>query len=237
MQNIVLGRETTNTTSHTISMPSGLSAGDLLLVFIATDGDNTISNWDGLTELENASNGTAVSLSVGYKIADGSEGSTLTFTTTSNEQSVYIACRITGYGTPQISAVNSGTSINPVPNSLSPSGGALDYMCISLMGSDRDKTVSSFPSDYPSENFQYTATGANGVTCAMAKKELNDSTITSNQYTISGSEQWLSFLVVVPPPAPASNYAEISGLTESNISEVDGVSQSNISKVNGVNKT
>ena len=42
-------------TSHAVSLPAGIEAGNLLLVFFATDGDNTISNWGGFTEIFNKS--------------------------------------------------------------------------------------------------------------------------------------------------------------------------------------
>lgn len=38
-------------TTHVITLPANIVAGNLLMVFFATDGDNTITNWGGFTEL------------------------------------------------------------------------------------------------------------------------------------------------------------------------------------------
>jgi hypothetical protein len=72
---IVTADTATGTTAagatHAITMPANISAGDLLMIFFSTDGDNTVTDWDGFTELFSVSNGTAACLHIGYKIAVG----------------------------------------------------------------------------------------------------------------------------------------------------------------------
>ena len=68
-----VSHEPGNETTHTVTLPAGVSTGDLLLVFFATDGDISFSNLNGFTELGSQDNGTACSLSVLYKYAAGGE--------------------------------------------------------------------------------------------------------------------------------------------------------------------
>lgn len=84
------------TTSHSITYPSSVGAGDLLLCFVASDGDNTF-DWanatsptsGGWTKLYEVSTGDSQTcLSVGYAKADGDEASgTLTLSSGSSEES------------------------------------------------------------------------------------------------------------------------------------------------------
>ena len=93
---ITSGHGSTETT-HTFTYPSSITAGDTLLCFIATDGDNEF-DWPGATSptdggwqlLYEGSSGTAACLSVGIAIADGvgEESGDLVIDSTSNEEAV-----------------------------------------------------------------------------------------------------------------------------------------------------
>ncbi|GAF88570.1 unnamed protein product, partial [marine sediment metagenome] len=48
--------------THAITLPDNIIAGQLLLIFFATDGDNTVTDWDGFNEIYSGSNGSAASL-------------------------------------------------------------------------------------------------------------------------------------------------------------------------------
>jgi hypothetical protein len=102
---VVADTNTSRTDSATVSLPPSISVGNLLLVFFATDGDNTITNWGGFTGIFSLSEGTAASLHVGYKIAVGSD--TLTITTSSSDnhnkfQRDLFPCLIQNHGTQHI---------------------------------------------------------------------------------------------------------------------------------------
>jgi hypothetical protein len=78
--------ESANVTSHTVNLPANISAGDLLIVFFSCDGDSTVT-WptaDGWASIFHQTN--SVTLDIGYKIADGTEGATITVTTGQLEQ-------------------------------------------------------------------------------------------------------------------------------------------------------
>ncbi|PZM90183.1 MAG: hypothetical protein DIU79_14460, partial [Actinobacteria bacterium] len=76
---------TSDTTSHPITLPSGIQAGDLLIVVFSVDGNPTVTAPADWYKLGQASNGTAVTGAVFWKFAEG--GDTLTLTTSSAEQS------------------------------------------------------------------------------------------------------------------------------------------------------
>jgi hypothetical protein len=193
-------------TSHSITLPANIVAGNLLMVFFATDGDNTITNWGGFTELFSESNGTAASLHVGYKTAVGSD--TLTITTSVSEPGSYACYRITGHSTSQIPEVSTGqwgiNDINPNPDSLTPTGGAKDYLWIAVEGNDDKDTVAAWP--LPDNNLEATG-GSNGdCNIGVCSDELNQATLDPGTFTLDNAEQWVACTVAVHPVAGLTHY-------------------------------
>jgi hypothetical protein len=191
-------------TSHSITLPGNISAGNLLLVFFATDGDNTITNWGGFTELFSVSNGTQASLHIGYKTAVGSD--TLTITTSVSEPGSYACVRITGHSTVQIPEVSTGvsaTSINPAPDQLTPTGGAKDYLWFAVEGNDHLDTTSAWP--LPDNNLEANGGASGSCNIGVCSDELNQASLTPGTFTLDGSEQYVACTVAVHPveaPAP-----------------------------------
>src|SRR5690606_22871817 len=91
-----------NVTSHSVTIPSH-SAGDLLIVVFATDGDPTLSTsspgWSRLAHVVGGSDGR---LGIFAKVATGSDA--LTVTTSDNEQSSHLSWVITGHGVTDVIA-------------------------------------------------------------------------------------------------------------------------------------
>ena len=191
-------------TSHTVSLPSGISVGDLLVCFFATDGDNTITNWGGFTEIHSASNGTAASLHVAYKIAVGSD--TLTVTTSSSEVSAHITYRITGHDTVQMPEASTGaqaTTQYPDPDSLDPTGDAKDFLWIAVMGNDRTATTTVYPTNFDDDQVANSEGSNGGCNVAACTYSNNATTMNPGQFTMSAVEQWCAVTVAVHPPAGA----------------------------------
>jgi hypothetical protein len=186
--------EPANETTHTVNLPADISSGDLLLVFFATDGDISFSNLNGFTELFSVDNGTACSLSVLYKNASGSEGSSVDFVTNESEQSAHISWRVTGHDSGQAPEVSSGatnTSTTPDPDSLTPSGGgggAKDYLWIAVEGNDDDDNATAYP--LPDNNTNQDSVSA--------------------KFTIS-NEQWVACTVAVHPAEAAADLSIDTG--------------------------
>lgn len=147
----------TNATSHLVSMPATVVAGDLLLMFYTSDGAPTIT--DVWTQLYKQAQGTVVSGACYAKIADGTEdGGTVDVATSASEAfaaQVYrygvadwfgdIATGIT-VGTPLASA-NSGSN-NPSTPAVNASWGSAANEFIVVMHNSTSATVSAIPSSY-----------------------------------------------------------------------------------------
>ena len=191
--------ETSDTTSHTITLPAGISAGDLLIIFFASDGDNTISDWDGFTEIFNKNWGTANSLSVAWKKAAGSD-SNPTITTTSNETSSHITYRIKGAKDPSITPPEAsigvlGSSSAPNPDNLTPSenGGLWIAACGVDVSASSDFIVSG-----PYSNLIAKNSGSSGGFGASATDHLISNVSSENPGAFGldgGSDTWVACTV------------------------------------------
>lgn len=114
-------QETANTTSHTVALPSGIVAGERLLIFFGRDGGGTVtppSGWASVVAVN--SPGPDAGLAVLERIADGSEGGSVTVTTSASEKSESWAIRLSGAhastaaeGTAQ---GNAQTTAPPIPS-------------------------------------------------------------------------------------------------------------------------
>jgi len=168
-------------TTHTISLPAGIVSGDLLIIFFTTAQYwgklGTLTDPSGWTRLGTAGDGGGfddAGLTVFYKVATGSEGSTVDVGTTSSVRSAHISLRITGpCGTPQISTFDTGSG-DPNPPSLTPSGGARDYLWIaagSVKGTSQ--SVSAYPTNYTGNNLFKDNPGGEGTNAMVATRQLN----------------------------------------------------------------
>ena len=149
---------TTAGQTHNINLPAGIQSGDLLIVFYAdASGASTatLPTGQGWTPLYNSlnSNRRAVAL---YKVATGSEGSSVTITTDANERSAHNSYRIsagTYSGTPvSIDPPASGQTATPDPPNLTPIFGSSQTLWIASShssGDDNNPTPSA-PSNYSS---------------------------------------------------------------------------------------
>jgi hypothetical protein len=198
--------ETIDVTSHTVNLPPNISAGDLLIVFFSCDGIETVT-WptaDGWASIFHQTN--ANTLDIGYKIADGTEGATITVDTGSSEQSAHISYRITGHDyaqAPEVSTGATGNSTSPNPDSLTPTGGAKDYLWIAVEGNDDGQSAASaYPSNYT--NGQTNNSGASGgANVAVARRELNASSEDPGAFT-TPLEKWVACSVAVHPRSAAT---------------------------------
>jgi len=192
----------TASTSHSVSLPANIDEGDLLLIFIATDGGNTISNWNGFSELANGSRDTHCSLSIGYKWASGSEGASITITTANSEHASHMSWRITGADSeqnPEVSSVATGADSYPNASSLAPTGGAKDYLWIVVEGNDAVDTAIVFPLSDNNLGQDSGGGSTDGCSLGICSDDLNQSSLDPDAFTIEGDDQWVAFTVVVHP--------------------------------------
>jgi len=204
--------EATNTSSeaiavssHSVALPAGIASGDELVVLFGAL-TTTFVLPTGWTELYN-SGSASPGLFVIRRVADGGEGATLTVTTGSARKSNHASYRISEAAAAEISAAATGSNANPDPPSLTPSGGALNYLWLAVEGHEDAKTISAYPANY-TDGFQ--SAGANENTIASARRALNAASEDPGTFTISGAKAWRAVTIAVPPSPPDAPTALIT---------------------------
>ena len=196
-----------DTTTHNVSMPATVNAGDLLIVLFTNDGSATVTTPAGWTPLASTAEGSHVRLSVYYKKAAGTEGgTTVNFDTSASEQAAAQVYRITDWhGTtpPEIStaATNAGSTA-PDPASLNPAGwGVADTLWLAVAGQDRGNQLgtTTYPPSYT--NGTSTVSSNDNVCCRTlsARRALVAASEDPGAFTIPASEQWVAFTIAVRP--------------------------------------
>ncbi len=144
------------TIRHVINLPDGISSGDRLLVLISTANVVDFTWPTGWTELHSSSNST-VSLSVGYRDPDGSEGfigtdDTITIITDVQEPSSHISYIIRSFDrnqAPEVSTGASGSSTSPDPDTITPIAGSSRYLFFAVEAHNTGSTnTTSLPNNY-----------------------------------------------------------------------------------------
>ena len=209
--------ETTNTTNGTgasvspvVNLPTGIVSGNLLIALFRTaDGTSGVGWPAGWTELiESTADASNDAIAIGYRQADGTEGTTITLTTSSAKFAA-IAYRISGAENPttqapQISTVVTGTTTSPDPGSLSPTGGAKDYLWLWMGGWEGEQTSppAGNPTNYTNPLGANSGTGgAIPTNCrvASAQRTLNAVSEDPGFWTISVSDDWTAWTLAVHP--------------------------------------
>jgi hypothetical protein len=190
----------TSTTSQALDLPTGITAGDLLVVTvqIATGIPQTITWPSGWTQLYSQVNGVVVQGAAAYRVADGTEGSTVTITLSSNSGVQSVALRITGHDSataPQAGTATTGTTSTPNPPSLTPTGGAKDYLWIACCVSDA-ANVTAAPTNYSN----LTVPGS-GSDIGTAERLLNAASEDPGTFTLASSNEWVANTIAVHPAA------------------------------------
>ena len=207
------GGNTTNTTSHTVNLPSGIVSGNLLLVFFASDGTPTITFPSGWTQLFQTAGGTDVKFGAWYRIADGTEGATITVTTSASECSNHTSYRITGYsGTPEVGTSATGNSTTPNPPSLTPSWGAKDTLWFACQGNDGSTATTAYPTNYTNGRNDNNSVSDPTASVATARRELNAASEDPGTFTIATARNWVANTVAVKPIAAIALSAVSAGV-------------------------
>jgi len=213
------GRTAAETTSP-VSYPATVSPGALLVAIVRVPVAGAIGWPAGWNELvEDSSDASDDVTAFAWKAAAGTEDG-LTFDVThGNGKLAGIVYSITGaedpaVQPPQLSTVATGTSATPDPASLTPAGGAKDYLWLWLGGWEGEQTSppSGNPTNYSSPLGASTGTAAAITTncrVASAQRNLNAASEDPGSWTISVSDDWTAYTLAVHP-APNSRRAQVS---------------------------
>lgn len=204
--------ENADETTHDVSLPASIAAGDLLIVLFTSDEAPTFTWPGGWTQLvADTANGTTVKTGVRYRIATGSEGATIQITTDTGQQSAHQSWRIpAGQHNAAVApeaAVATGTSATPDPPNLAPTGGAKDYLWIEGFGVDTDDATVNYESTNYTKIAIVSSAGATAkVACAAAYRQLNASSENPGTMTCDASEEWIAFTIAVHPAVGHASY-------------------------------
>lgn len=197
-----------NTTTPSFNVPSGVEAGELLVLMWRAGGEiNSITNQGGFTQLVLSNvDGTDDYFYVGYKVADGTEGATITQTVTQGRRFAGIMYRINNGGTPTIGSVGtgSGTSVNPAL--FAPGLGTINGLWITIGSCEGAVTVSTFPTNYVNGAQENVSTLADGATIMSASRQVQASQVDPGAFTIGLSNNHMHATLVIPyeeDPAPS----------------------------------
>lgn len=199
----------TATTSHTVSLPASLAAGDLLIVFFVNEDDTTVTTPSGWSVLKSMleTGGATSKTTIFYKTSDGGEGSSLAITTSSSRVSTHAAYRITGWsGTPEVSTGATSTTGEANPDSLTPAGGAKDYLWIVVAGKRNTTSVSGYPTNYTGSQLFIADDGAlGGSSITVATRGLNSAGPEDpGSFAHSDTGFWTACTIAVSPAAGGS---------------------------------
>ncbi len=181
---------------HVVALPSGIQAGDLLLVFWA-DGDtaSTVNVPGGWTQLYNQQTGGYRQLVI-YKIASGSEGAVIVLSTSIAERSAHNSYRIatgTYSGIPVAASVQIGFTDQPDPPLLTSGFGAIStlWIAVSHSGGDDNTPAPAPPSSYTNLITGYTGSaGTKHARMATARRNLAAASENPAVFTLGSQIFW-----------------------------------------------
>ena len=197
----LLGIQNTTTSGSTpsCSLPSGISSGDIIVVFVGVDGSPTASISGFTQQIAESAWAASASYFIFSKVADGTEGSSVTLTLNASEAvcvSIWVISNVTQIAFSS-AATNAG-SVNPDSPSLTSGFGGISTFWISSFATDNGTpTISSFPSGYLngqslsfSNDFGSTRLGVSGKIARVPTED-------PPQYTISESHNWCAVTVAI----------------------------------------
>lgn len=183
--------QSVDATSHSVALPAGVQAGDLLVAVFSTSVSATPSWPEGwVVAWSDALHSCA------YKVADGSEGSSITVTTGS-VRSAHHVYRIVDFdgGTPlSASGTSSAASGAPDPPNLDV-GVAADYLWIAMTG-DGNVPIGAAPANYSDK---VDSPIGQVVFNGSARRELNASSENPGTFSAPTNRPWVAATIAIHP--------------------------------------
>jgi hypothetical protein len=198
------GAQNTATTSHSITLPAGVVAGDLLVVEFSNDESTdptTISTTSpGWSVLGSVEQGTTTNHrgSVLWKRATGSDA--LTVTTAFAQESTHVSHCVQNGADPVLASSSGGSATSADVAAVN--GLTLgDYLSIVYCATDASTTtsqsISTPPSGYTTTASQNPSTTSSAATFAMERSFDDVTAIPSGTITLGAAEQWVTFNVAI----------------------------------------
>ncbi len=215
VQSVTLTTSFGSVTSHPVSMPATVNAGDLLLVlfsnFEASNGAATVTTpggWSQLFSTERTAAGQGVRFGAYSISAAGTEGgTTVDFVTSANARAVAYCWHITGWFGTVATGVEAGvantatTGATPDPPNLAPAWGSADNLWIACYGAAGVQSLVSYPTNY-ADNNNFDVSGGITGTCSLAcaSRNLTAASEDPGVFTRSAASlDWVANTIAVRP--------------------------------------
>ncbi len=198
------GEATTGSVTAVVPLTSA-SSGQLLLFFISTYGGTalTITTPAGWTQLYHVVGPSNLRRHAAYyKVATGSEGSSVAVTISSTDNRWTSVCHtISGYqGTPEASTAT-GTSSAPNSPSLSPTWGSAKTLWLSVFGAGLNGSVTTSPTGYGGQVRESLSSSPYWSATVSMARGVEDATENPATYATSFSGPWVAATVAIRPAA------------------------------------
>jgi len=226
----------TETSSHDVTLPSGISSGDLLLTFLRVGhtGVTVSSTPTGWTELENTPSGDRESWYLFGRVADETEGATVTYGLTGNKRLSAITYRVSGWEGTLGNGVASVDALGSSSPELATGWTADDivwFAAISQTVSDSEYSVTN-PTNYGDQVSVSTAssTASDRTSIYTARRALNAATETPGSWSFSGTNSRVVTMTVAVRPSQNNWGFTITDIKEPNESDtlVTGISNARV---------
>lgn len=205
--NTTLG--TAATASAAVNLPASIVAGNMLIV-LHRSADGTASHgypagWNVL--FNDNSDASDDRISCAWRIADGTEGATITVTQTSSKFAS-LSWRITGATNraPEFATLVTGSSTIPDPGAVTPTGGSKDYLFLWIGGWEGEQTSppASNPTNYASNiigaDSGVAAAATTNCRVASASRQLTTAGPEDpGSWTISVTDDWTATVLAIHP--------------------------------------
>ncbi len=195
-------RLASNTTSCTVTKPSGTVEGDLMVAFVGKDDDPSISEPSGWTQVrENDSGVDGPRLGAYYKVAGSGEPADYTWTADS-ENWYAIIYRVSGFDTGNIIDVSDLNTGGAAPKSGGPITTTVDN-CLILTATAVDIANSSAPITLHADLtavVEDDSGGAGGITFGSGwDTKASAGSYSEKTHGINTNERWIGIILAVAP--------------------------------------
>jgi hypothetical protein len=198
-------RDASDSRFHVVTLPSGLTSLDRIVVILGGDPSAAPATPSGWTQFGSDTD-SGDSLTAYYRDCDGTEGATETFlgaaTVPEDVAAVWFVLRFRGWDAayaPEF-ASTFGSNANPNPPSISPTWGAeaTTYIAAFMAGRPTPETVSAYPSNSPLYRDYEAGSGFNNTSYgAIAGASNSTGTFDPGSFTITASDTWLTATIAV----------------------------------------
>lgn len=230
-------------TSMPANLPGSISSGDLLIAAVETRYATTWTVPTDWVEFDSQAGGSSVGeLTLFYKIADGTEGATATWTAGTGNTGIWQVRKITNWHgtTAPESATNSGDwTTDPDPSSLSPSWGSDNTLWLEVAGNAATSSLTTGAStNYTGYELDTASSGGAQVNISSAYRENATGTEDPDEMTNAGNiRYWSAATIAIRPsggaaPTGPTGVKTINNVAIADVKTINNVAIADISTIN-----